>query len=403
MSRWLFKLGRALRFIILRNLLYPLLMIVFTPRYYNHQLLNRYRGGALLIANHQSNIDPFLINLMLRRQVRYLVSDSNMRTAISRIIFSLFGSIPKSKALPDYAAIKRAHATVRNGDIVGIFPEGQATWNGATTSPLAETAKLIKLLRVPLFMAEIHGSYFVMPRWGRGLRRGPISIRYHQIYNQEEIAQRSPKEIAIRLTELFQYNEYDVQRQQPQYYGGRRRAEYCETFLFLCPRCQQAQSLFSQRNSIYCNKCGQLAILDKQGWCRPTDTLPFETLYEWDCWQREVWSTRLQAATHDRPLLTDRVMVATGYRNRALKPLTAGRLELYPQMLVLHSYSNHSDGSPAVKQFMIRQIEGTNVQNGEILEFYYEGALYSCRIMQKNRNAYKWNVSIELAQRSPAR
>ena len=357
----------------------------------------------MLVANHQSNIDPFLINVRLNRQIHYLVSDSNMRRPLTRTLFAFFGSIPKTKMLPDYAAIKRALAIVKKGGIVGIFPEGQATWNGATTTPLPETAKLLKFFGVTLFMAEIHGSYHAMPRWGRGVRRGPIDITYHTVYTPDEIARSDIAHIGARLQGLFAHNEYELQQKQRHRYLSERRAEYCESFLFICPVCHATQTLYSRGNAILCTTCGPLTTLNQEGLCaHSSPRVPFKTLHQWDQWQRNYWRERLHEVRDTFPLLVDTpVRVTTGFRSQKVHQLGEITMELFPQSIVTsripQSTARATDReTPA--HFAIHEIAASNVQNGEKLEFYYRGALYSFDILHKNRNAYKWHLSISLMQ-----
>ncbi len=311
----------------------------------------------------------------------------------------MFGSIPKSKALSDFAAIKRAFRIVREGGIVGLFPEGQNSWDGATQPLRPETAKLIKRFGVALFMAKLHGSHFVLPRWGHGLRRGLITIHYHKIYSEEEVARHSVTEIARQMEQRLRHNEYTSQQQRRAPYGGRYRAEFIEQFLFLCPICLKAQTIYSRRHSIYCKDCGLLATLNQQGLFQSGGLTSFSTLYDWGQWQRSCWRTQLQQIQSQKMaalLLVDNpVRLALGYRNRPLSPLAEGRLELYPTYLALR-VSNEAAAEDQSRTFDIQMIEGNNVQHREILEFYYKRALYSFWIKQEVHNAYKWHLSIDL-------
>ena len=132
----------------IRLLYYPLLVlirtitsVICTVRAHGAEEVNGDRQGCIMLANHQSNIDPFVINFALKRQIQYLVSDSNMRSAPARGFFWMVGAIPKTKSMRDINAIRKSLDTVRAGGIVGVFPEGVCSWDGDTVNIIESTAK----------------------------------------------------------------------------------------------------------------------------------------------------------------------------------------------------------------------------------------------------------------------
>jgi 1-acyl-sn-glycerol-3-phosphate acyltransferase len=70
------------------------------------------------------------------------------------------------------------------GQAVGVFPEGERSWDGELKDLRIGTVKLLLKAGVPVIPCGIIGAYEVAPRWGKfnwksiGIRRETIVIRY---------------------------------------------------------------------------------------------------------------------------------------------------------------------------------------------------------------------------------
>lgn len=426
--------------------------MLFHIHAYGATQINKKRQGCVILANHQSNIDPFVINIPLKRPIQYLVSDSNMRSAISRTLFWLLGGIPKTKSMNDFQAIRKARAVVRAGGMVGIFPEGLCSWDGDTIDAIESTAKLIKLLRVPVYHAHVHGSYFALPRWAHGVRCGAVRVAFQPLFTSQDIHSLPTDQLHARTQRALRSSAQALQQTYRYRYPQGRRAEHCEQFLFICPRCTQTSTLVSRRNTILCTACGALADLDpyyrlqspsseriehRAATARPAAVAehpaavaehrepPFPDLSQWNKWQQKWWRARLQAGSHaglqagshapPPPLLPEeRVAVRTGYRQRALLlrgvfglSLDAAGILTYRAIDARAKKTMRTSAADSTRftetHSNIQEIEGCNVQNGEILEYYYRGTLYHVTIDSQHRNAYKWMLSVQFLKAAEVR
>jgi 1-acyl-sn-glycerol-3-phosphate acyltransferase len=123
------------RYQVLKNLFGPLVTEMLVPTEIVGESNIPSRGPALLVCNHRSMMDPFLISSRSRRVVNWV-----MAPFVSSI--PLFGwlaeqagaiSIIKSEFGKSEALIERVEGVWRQGRLVGIFPEGMAHF----TTPLA--------------------------------------------------------------------------------------------------------------------------------------------------------------------------------------------------------------------------------------------------------------------------
>lgn len=123
-------------------------------------------GGVLMISNHVSYIDAFIISAACPRPVRFVVFSQYMQVKPIAWFLRLFNVVPIS---PTRAkdAIRVAADAVANGDIVCIFPEGELTRTGMMNE-LKKGFELIarkaKSPVLPVYMDALWGSIFSFER-----------------------------------------------------------------------------------------------------------------------------------------------------------------------------------------------------------------------------------------------
>lgn len=112
-------------------------------------------GGAVLAANHESVLDPFLLGLVTRRPVRFMAKIELWRFRPVGKAIEAMGGLPVDRGRGDRDAMASLSALLREGWLVGIFPEGVVreteTWHRGA-------AKLALLTGAPLVPVLIDGS-----------------------------------------------------------------------------------------------------------------------------------------------------------------------------------------------------------------------------------------------------
>ena len=82
-------------------------------------------GPFVLVANHRSDQDPFLILSSVRRPINFLAASYLWNIPGSRQLMQMLGGIPVSKHRSDIKrAFDKAVACLKAGQGVGVFPEG---------------------------------------------------------------------------------------------------------------------------------------------------------------------------------------------------------------------------------------------------------------------------------------
>ncbi|HEX4519833.1 MAG TPA: lysophospholipid acyltransferase family protein [Gaiellaceae bacterium] len=81
-------------------------------------------GPLILVANHESMLDPFLLGLVTRRQVRYMAKAELWRSRVIGPAMEAFGCFPIERGTGDRQAVGRAEQLLDEGQVLGTFPQG---------------------------------------------------------------------------------------------------------------------------------------------------------------------------------------------------------------------------------------------------------------------------------------
>jgi len=123
--------------------------------------------GALIIANHRSSIDPFIIQLAAGPQiVHWMVAQLyGPNTIISRML-RCWEIIPVYRGSTNAAPTKTAIRLARKGKLVGMFPEGTVNTTDDFMLPVRPGAILVAMkARVPILPCYIENAPYHKVAW----------------------------------------------------------------------------------------------------------------------------------------------------------------------------------------------------------------------------------------------
>jgi 1-acyl-sn-glycerol-3-phosphate acyltransferase len=82
------------------------------------------QGPTILVANHESLIDPWILGLVTPRPIRYMAKSELWNYPVLRNVMNGFGTFPVERGAGDTDALGVAGRLLRDGQILGIFPQG---------------------------------------------------------------------------------------------------------------------------------------------------------------------------------------------------------------------------------------------------------------------------------------
>ena len=145
---------------------------------------NADRDGAFLLAsNHISHFDPLIISSVVRRKIDWMAMAEFFPTPLLGHFLRAVDAFPADRHRADRKTIRTAIERLKQGRIVGVFPEGGIR-DGARSllegAPLrAGASTLAHMASVPIVPCVIVGSdrLYSAKRW-LPLRRAPIWIAF---------------------------------------------------------------------------------------------------------------------------------------------------------------------------------------------------------------------------------
>ena len=146
-----------------RILFYPLFLLYFRPKIYGKKFY-KVDGGVILMSNHVSLLDPILLGVFYRRKVYFMAKKELFKNFFLRCLIKCLGAFPVNRGKTDIASIKRAMAVVKQGKVLGIFPEGKRVKTGELDNFEQGTAMLAIRLKCPIIPAYIDGNYGIFKR-----------------------------------------------------------------------------------------------------------------------------------------------------------------------------------------------------------------------------------------------
>src|SRR5437773_5546764 len=167
-------------------------------------------GGFLLAANHISHFDPFLISLAVRRKIDWMAMAEFFRLPIVGLVLRAVDTFPAERDRADRKTIRTAIERLKDGRIVGLFPEGgirDAVRSLLESAPLRPGAStLAHMAGVPILPCVILGTdRFYSAKGWLPLRRTPVWIAFGKpISHSPELEKfRARERIESELADAF--------------------------------------------------------------------------------------------------------------------------------------------------------------------------------------------------------
>jgi 1-acyl-sn-glycerol-3-phosphate acyltransferase len=148
-------------------------------------------GACVLVSNHVSFVDVLLLMAASPRPIYFVMDHRIYNLPVAHILFKAAKAIPiaprhEHPTMAD-EAFKRVLTLLADGDIVGIFPEGKLTQNGALNDFKQGTRAMLDLAAaqnlyppvIPMALQGLWGSFFSRVEAGKAMskpfRRGLFS------------------------------------------------------------------------------------------------------------------------------------------------------------------------------------------------------------------------------------
>ncbi|GAA3149147.1 lysophospholipid acyltransferase family protein [Planomonospora alba] len=203
---------------VVKAILSPFLHVIFRPWAEGVENVPK-EGPVILAGNHLSFADHFFGALFLPRKVISLgkaeyFTGRGLKGMISRAFFSGVGTVPidRSGGKASEAALRTGLRILREGNVLGIYPEGTRSHDGRLYKGKTGVARLALESRAPVIPWAMVNTFEMMPP-GRplprlGIRPGvrfgePLDFsRYYGMEEDRLVLRAVTDEIMYALMEL---------------------------------------------------------------------------------------------------------------------------------------------------------------------------------------------------------
>lgn len=116
-------------------------------------------GGVMLCCNHISNLDPPFLGAYIERPIHYMAKKELFHKPILKTILPKVGAFPVRRGMSDKRALRTAMNYVKDGQMIGIFPEGRRSVDGVLRKGLAGAGFLALRTEATIIPCAIIGPY----------------------------------------------------------------------------------------------------------------------------------------------------------------------------------------------------------------------------------------------------
>jgi 1-acyl-sn-glycerol-3-phosphate acyltransferase len=183
-----------IKYKILRGIVKFLVSIYVHPTFKGTENLPK-KGAFVLAGNHIHLCDPPTLLTVTKRQVHFLAKASLFKMP-QALIFNNMGLIGVTRDGTDGSAYKKAVEYLKNGEIVGIYPEGTRE-RGRGLMPFKRGAvKMAYDANVKIIPFATTGRY-------RPFRKGPI-ITFGKPYKPQKDLNKSNEELREIIRKMIE-------------------------------------------------------------------------------------------------------------------------------------------------------------------------------------------------------
>ncbi|WP_077621012.1 lysophospholipid acyltransferase family protein [Bacillus sinesaloumensis] len=88
------------------------------------------QGGVLICSNHIDNLDPPVVGVTSPRPIHFMAKEELFKVPLLGPLLPRINAFPVKRGMSDREALRTAIKVLKEGNVLGIFPEGTRSRDG---------------------------------------------------------------------------------------------------------------------------------------------------------------------------------------------------------------------------------------------------------------------------------
>lgn len=159
-------------------------------------------GPVLLVSNHETMLDMFMIGYKIRRKVHWMAKAELFKNKLLAKIITSLGAYPVKRGVRDQSAVRTTLELLEQGKVIGIFPQGTRSKG---------RGRDLKVKAGIAHFALDSGAYLQpVALWGKVRLFGKVYVRFGKPYKIEKEKDNYSKEEYDEIANNIMNGIYDL-------------------------------------------------------------------------------------------------------------------------------------------------------------------------------------------------
>jgi 1-acyl-sn-glycerol-3-phosphate acyltransferase len=151
-------------------------------------------GPVILACNHAAHMDPPYLSQIMDRQLHMMAKEELFQVPVLGRYIRALAAFPVKRGTADRAALREATLRLKQGHVLGIFPEGTRSPDGALGTAEKGFALLARQTGAPVVPVALCGTNQILPKSAKWPRRHHVHVKIGQPFTAQEILAAHPGE-----------------------------------------------------------------------------------------------------------------------------------------------------------------------------------------------------------------
>ena len=167
------------------------------------------KGGALILSNHLSYLDPVIIGSAANRELHFMARHNSFEIPVIGSLIAAHNAYPVRRGTADRTALRHTISLLKSGKAVLIFPEGTRSVDGTLGKAHGGVSFIAHNAGVPAIPAYLKGT--ILPRNAKWIHPAQLSVTFgspidftavRQIADKRELYRRTGEQIMQEIANL---------------------------------------------------------------------------------------------------------------------------------------------------------------------------------------------------------